>query len=214
MTARYYTPADALLISFDQAMRTIFGQPATTGRGNPADHAAETDLSQTEQREAARLMRVNHTGEVCAQALYQGQAITARDQTNREALQHAAYEEVEHLAWTEKRVKELGGRTSLLNPVWYAGSLAIGLGAGLLGDKWNLGFLEETEKQVTAHLEEHLQGLPEQDVKSRAVVAQMRLDEMQHAEMAHDFGAAPLPLPVKEMMKLTSKIMTSISYRI
>lgn len=204
---------EKLIPQVDVVLRTLLA-PATTSRPYPDAGLEEGELSATEKRHALGLMRVNHVGEVCAQALYQGQAITARDQTNREALQHAAYEEVEHLAWTEKRVKELGGRTSLLNPVWYAGSLAIGLGAGLLGDKWNLGFLEETEKQVTAHLEEHLQGLPEQDVKSRAVVAQMRLDEMQHAEMAHDFGAAPLPLPVKEMMKLTSKIMTSISYRI
>ncbi len=204
---------EKLIPQVDVVLRTLLA-PATTSRPYPDAGLEEGELSATEKQHALGLMRVNHVGEVCAQALYQGQAITARDQTNREALQHAAYEEVEHLAWTEKRVKELGGRTSLLNPVWYAGSLAIGLGAGLLGDKWNLGFLEETEKQVTAHLEEHLQGLPEQDVKSRAVVAQMRLDEMQHAEMAHDFGAAPLPLPVKEMMKLTSKIMTSISYRI
>ena len=204
---------EKLIPQVDVVLRTLLA-PATTSRPYPDAGLEEGELSASEKQHALGLMRVNHVGEVCAQALYQGQAITARDQTNREALQHAAYEEVEHLAWTEKRVKELGGRTSLLNPVWYAGSLAIGLGAGLLGDKWNLGFLEETEKQVTAHLEEHLQGLPEQDVKSRAVVAQMRLDEMQHAEMAHDFGAAPLPLPVKEMMKLTSKIMTSISYRI
>lgn len=205
--------ADKLIPHLDTVLRTLFA-PATTSRPYPDAGLEEGELSEAEKRHALGLMRVNHVGEVCAQALYQGQALTARDKTNREALQHAAYEEVEHLAWTEKRVKELGGRTSLLNPLWYAGSLAIGVGAGLLGDKWNLGFLEETENQVTAHLEEHLQGLPEQDVKSRAIVAQMRLDEMQHAEMANHFGAAPLPLPVKEMMKLTSKIMTTISYRI
>ncbi|KLT72442.1 2-octaprenyl-3-methyl-6-methoxy-1,4-benzoquinol hydroxylase [Neisseria arctica] len=205
--------ADKLIPHIDTVLRTLFA-PATTSRPYPDAGLEEGELSEAEKRHALGLMRVNHVGEVCAQALYQGQALTARDKTNREALQHAAYEEVEHLAWTEKRVKELGGRTSLLNPLWYAGSLAIGVGAGLLGDKWNLGFLEETENQVTAHLEEHLQGLPEQDVKSRAIVAQMRLDEMQHAEMANHFGAAPLPLPVKEMMKLTSKIMTTISYRI
>ena len=204
--------ADKLIPPFETVLRTLFA-PAVSSRPYPDAGLEEGEMSAAEKQHALGLMRVNHVGEVCAQALYQGQALTARDQSNREALQHAAYEEVEHLAWTEKRVKELGGRTSLLNPVWYAGSLAIGIGAGLLGDKWNLGFLEETEKQVTAHLEEHLQGLPEQDAKSRAIVAQMRLDEMQHAEMAHDFGATPLPLPVKELMKLSSKVMTSISYR-
>ncbi|MGB4882541.1 MAG: 2-polyprenyl-3-methyl-6-methoxy-1,4-benzoquinone monooxygenase [Neisseria sp.] len=204
---------EKLIPQVDVVLRTLFA-PATTTRSYPDAGLEEGELTAAEKQHALGLMRVNHVGEVCAQALYQGQAITARDKTNREALQHAAYEEVEHLAWTEKRVKELGGRTSLLNPIWYAGSLAVGLGAGLLGDKWNLGFLEETEHQVTAHLEEHLEDLPENDIKSRAVVTQMRLDEMKHAEMAHQFGAAPLPLPIKEMMKLTSKVMTSISYRL
>ena len=204
---------EKLIPHIDTVLRTLFA-PATTSRPYPDAGIEEGELNEAEKRHALGLMRVNHVGEVCAQALYQGQALTARTQENRKALQHAAYEEVEHLAWTEKRVHELGGRTSLLNPVWYAGSLAIGIGAGLLGDKWNLGFLEETENQVTRHLEEHLEGLPEQDGKSRAIVAQMRLDEMKHAEMAHDFGAAKLPLPVKEMMQLTSKIMTTISYRI
>ena len=204
---------EKLIPQVDVVLRTLFA-PATTTRSYPDAGLEEGELTAAEKQHALGLMRVNHVGEVCAQALYQGQALTARDKTNREALQHAAYEEVEHLAWTEKRVKELGGRTSLLNPIWYAGSLAVGLGAGLLGDKWNLGFLEETEHQVTAHLEEHLEDLPENDIKSRAVVTQMRLDEMKHAEMAHQFGAAPLPLPIKEMMKLTSKVMTSISYRL
>ena len=204
---------EKLIPQVDVVLRTLFA-PATTTRSYPDAGLEEGELTAAEKQHALGLMRVNHVGEVCAQALYQGQAITARDKTNREALQHAAYEEVEHLAWTEKRVKELGGRTSLLNPIWYAGSLAVGLGAGLLGDKWNLGFLEETEHQVTAHLEEHLEDLPENDIKSRAVVTQIRLDEMKHAEMAHQFGAAPLPLPIKEMMKLTSKVMTSISYRL
>ena len=204
---------EKLIPQVDVVLRTLFA-PATTTRSYPDAGLEEGELTAAEKQHALGLMRVNHVGEVCAQALYQGQAITARDKTNREALQHAAYEEVEHLAWTEKRVKELGGRTSLLNPIWYAGSLAVGLGAGLLGDKWNLGFLEETEHQVTAHLEEPLEDLREDDIKSRAVVTQMRLDEMKHAEMAHQFGAAPLPLPIKEMMKLTSKVMTSISYRL
>mgnify|MGYP001139423793 CR=1 FL=1 len=205
--------AEKLIPHVDTVLRTLFA-PATTSRPYPDAGLEEGELSAAEKQHALGLMRVNHVGEVCAQALYQGQALTARTKENRAALQHAAYEEVEHLAWTEKRVRELGGRTSLLNPLWYAGSLAIGVGAGLLGDKWNLGFLEETEHQVTRHLEEHLQGLPEQDAKSRAIVEQMRLDEMKHAEMAHDFGAAKLPAPVKGMMELSSKVMTSISYKL
>ncbi|MDO5639999.1 MAG: 2-polyprenyl-3-methyl-6-methoxy-1,4-benzoquinone monooxygenase [Neisseria sp.] len=205
--------AEKLIPHVDTVLRTLFA-PAASTRPFPDAGLEEGEMSDADKQHALGLMRVNHVGEVCAQALYQGQALTARSAENREALQHAAYEEVEHLAWTEKRVKELGGRTSVFNPLWYAGSLTIGIGAGLLGDKWNLGFLEETEHQVTAHLEEHLEALPPQDAKSRAIVAQMRLDEMQHAEMANQFGAAPLPLPVKEMMKLTSKIMTSISYRL
>lgn len=205
--------AEKLIPHVDTVLRTLFA-PATTSRPYPDAGLEEGELSAAEKQHALGLMRVNHVGEVCAQALYQGQALTARTKENRAALQHAAYEEVEHLAWTEKRVRELGGRTSLLNPLWYAGSLAIGVGAGLLGDKWNLGFLEETEHQVTRHLEEHLQGLPEQDAKSRAIVEQMRVDEMKHAEMAHDFGAAKLPAPVKGMMELSSKVMTSISYKL
>ncbi len=205
--------AEKLIPHVDTVLRTLFA-PATTSRPYPDAGLEEGELSEAEKQHALGLMRVNHVGEVCAQALYQGQALTARTQENRAALQHAAYEEVEHLAWTAKRVHELGGRTSLLNPLWYAGSLAIGVGAGLLGDKWNLGFLEETEHQVTRHLEEHLQGLPEKDAKSRAIVEQMRLDEMKHAEMAHDFGAAKLPAPAKGMMELSSKVMTSISYKL
>ena len=157
-------------------------------------------------------MRINHVGEVCAQALYQGQALTARNPAAREALRHAAFEEVEHLAWTEKRIRELGGRTSVFNPLWYTGSLAIGVAAGVLGDKWNLGFLRETEHQVGAHLDSHLQKLPLQDEKSRAIVAQMRDDELKHADMAEAHGAARLPLPVRAMMKLSAKVMTGTSY--
>lgn len=205
--------AEKIIPHIDTVLRTLFA-PAVSSRPHPDEGVEEGELSEEEKRHALGLMRVNHVGEVCAQALYQGQALTARSQENRQALQHAAHEEVEHLAWTARRVHELGGKTSLFNPVWYAGSLAIGVGAGLLGDKWNLGFLEETEHQVTAHLEEHLAALPANDAKSRAVVAQMKIDEMEHADMAHQFGAAPLPLPVKQMMKLTSKIMTTISYRI
>lgn len=158
-------------------------------------------------------MRVNHCGEICAQALYQGQALTARDPAARAALRQAAQEEEEHLAWTAVRVRALGGQVSWFNPLWYGGSLAIGVTAGLLGDKWNLGFLEETERQVTAHLDSHLDRLPAQDAKSRAIVAQMRDDECRHAEMAHDLGAARLPLPLRGAMRLSARVMTTLSYR-
>ena len=203
---------DNLITEFDRSLRTLFA-PASSARRHPDHLVAEAELSVAEKQHALGLMRVNHCGEVCAQALYQGQALTARNPAARDALRHAAFEEVEHLAWTERRIRELGGRPSLFNPLWYTGSLAIGVTAGLLGDKWNLGFLEETEKQVGAHLDSHLSELPEQDAKSRAIVTQMRDDELKHAEMAHDFGAANLPLPVKGLMKLTAKVMTATSYR-
>ena len=204
---------DRVIENVDVVLRTLFA-PAQTVRPYPDQDVAEAEMSDVEREHALGLMRVNHVGEVCAQALYQGQSLTARDASNRAALQHAAQEEVEHLAWTERRIQDLGGRTSLLNPVWYASSLAVGVAAGMLGDKWNLGFLEETEHQVTRHLEEHLQGLPEQDAKSRAIVEQMREDEMKHAHMAQEFGAAPLPQPVKDVMAAMSKVMTTISYKI
>ena len=157
-------------------------------------------------------MRVNHSGEVCAQALYQGQALTARNPDVKTALEQAAWEETEHLNWTETRIAELGGRTSLLNPLWYTGSLALGALAGSLGDKWNLGFLAETERQVEQHLDSHLGRLPQQDEKSRAILEQMKSDEIQHATTALEHGGAELPLPVKTAMKLSSKIMTSTTY--
>lgn len=157
-------------------------------------------------------MRINHVGEICAQALYQGQALTAQNQEVQKALTRAAREETEHLAWTETRIAELGGRKSLLNPIWYGGSFAIGLVAGMLGDKWNLGFLAETEHQVEKHLASHLQQLPAQDEKSRAIVTQMKTDEACHATMAVSHGGAELPLPVKLAMKASSKVMTQTAY--
>jgi ubiquinone biosynthesis monooxygenase Coq7 len=157
-------------------------------------------------------MRVNHTGEICAQALYQGQALTARNATARAALEQAAAEETDHLAWTAQRIEELGGRASLLNPLWYAGSFALGAAAGFLGDKWNLGFLAETERQVEGHLEGHLDRLPAQDEKSRAIVNEMKVDEARHARTAVDHGAAELPEPVKLAMKLGSRVMTRTAY--
>jgi ubiquinone biosynthesis monooxygenase Coq7 len=159
-------------------------------------------------------MRVNHVGEVCAQALYQGQALTSRDPATRQALIQAAWEETEHLNWTERRIEELGGRKSLLNPLWYAGSLAMGIAAGRFGDKWNLGFLAETERQVGAHLEDHLRRLPPQDERSQAVVKQMASDEAEHAATAIHLGAAELPKPVKAAMRLSSKVMTGTAYYI
>lgn len=204
---------DKLIIEFDKGVRTLFAS-AHSRRPHPDEDVADAPLSDAERRHALGLMRVNHCGEVCAQALYQGQALTARKPEAREALREAAFEEIEHLAWTERRIRELGGRPSLFNPLWYTGSLAIGVAAGVLGDKWNLGFLEETEHQVGAHLDSHLQQLPPQDDRSRAIVAQMRDDELQHAQMAHDHGAARLPAPVRGMMKLSAKVMTGTSYHV
>lgn len=204
---------DQLITEFDKGLRTVFAS-ASSLRAHPDAGIDDADMTEAERQHALGLMRINHCGEVCAQALYQGQALTARDPAAREALKHAAWEETEHLAWTERRIAELGGHKSLFNPLWYAGSLAMGVTAGLLGDKWNLGFLEETEYQVEAHLKEHLETLPEQDQKSRAIVEQMRQDELRHAETAHDLGAAKLPLPVKGLMHLTSQAMKKISYRL
>lgn len=204
---------DQLITEFDTVLRTL-AAPATSARQHPDASVDEAPLSEAEKSHAAGLMRVNHCGEVCAQALYQGQALTARDPAAREALKQAAQEEVEHLAWTERRLSELGSHRSFLNPLWYAGSFAMGVTAGVIGDKWNLGFLAETERQVTAHLESHLSQLPEQDAKSRAIVAQMAIDETSHAEQAVALGAAPLPLPVVQLMNATSKVMTGLSYRI
>ena len=169
-------------------------------------------MDAAEKQHAQGLMRVNHTGEICAQALYQGQALTARSVEVQQKLQHAAAEETEHLAWTAQRVHELGGHLSVLNPLWYSSSLAMGAVAGLLGDKWNLGFLAETERQVGTHLQSHLQNLPAQDAKSRAIVTQMASDEATHAAMAVELGGAPLPAPVQWAMQLNGKLMTKTAY--
>jgi ubiquinone biosynthesis monooxygenase Coq7 len=204
---------DRLILEFDKALRTVFAS-APTSRPMPGTDLPEADLDDAERRHAAALMRVDHVGEVCAQALYQGQALTCRDPSIRQALQQAAWEETEHLNWTERRIAELGGRKSLLNPLWYGGSLAIGLIAGRLGDDWNLGFLAETEHQVEAHLDSHLATLPETDQRSRAVVDQMKVDEIRHAETAIHLGARELPAPVKMAMTAMSKIMTSTAYHV
>ena len=209
---RHYSPIDHLLINLDQAVRTLAGKPPVTERSNPADAHAEAHLNAGQQQTAACLMRVNHAGEVAAQALYQGQALTAQLTEVREKMQRAAQEENDHLAWCEARIKELGSHTSLLNPAWYAGSFAIGALAGLAGDKWSLGFVAETEHQVVKHLEEHLQQLPQQDVKSHAILEQMQIDESQHATAALEAGGAPLPAPIKHLMQLTSQVMTRTAY--
>jgi ubiquinone biosynthesis monooxygenase Coq7 len=202
---------DRLIIEFDKGLRTLFGQPHSL-RAHPDENLPEVPLDEAAKKHAAALMRVNHSGEICAQALYQGQALTARDPIVQKTLERAAQEETEHLAWTAKRVHELGGHLSMLNPFWYAGSLAIGAVAGLIGDKWNLGFLSETERQVGRHLQSHLDRLPPQDEKSRAIVAQMYEDEIGHAEMATSLGGAELPQPVQLAMKLNSKVMTNTAY--
>lgn len=202
---------DRLIVEFDKGLRTLFSQ-AHSARAYPDANLPEVAMDEAERKNAAALMRVNHSGEICAQALYQGQALTARDPAIQQRLQRAAQEETEHLAWTARRVHELGGHLSVLNPFWYTGSLAIGAVAGLLGDSWNLGFLAETERQVGEHLQSHLDRLPPQDGKSRAIVAQMYTDEIGHAEMARSLGGAELPQPVQLAMKLNGRVMTGTSY--
>jgi len=202
---------DDLIIAFDKGLRTVFA-PAQSLRATPSEKLPEAALSESDRTLAASLMRVNHSGEICAQALYEGQALTARNARAKAALEQAAQEETEHLTWTESRIGELGGRKSLLNPVWYAGSFAIGAAAGLLGDRWNLGFLAETERQVVTHLEGHLERLPKGDLKSRAVLTQMRHDEARHATSALKHGGRELPAPVRLAMRLSSKVMTGTAF--
>lgn len=209
---RDYTPIDRLMMNVDTALRTVAGKPIVTQRTYPADKVDDCEFNDEDRKHIASLMRVNHSGEVSAQALYQGQAITARNNEVREKLEQAALEENDHLAWTEARLHELGDRTSFLNPIWYAGSLAIGAFAGAIGDKWSLGFLAETEHQVVDHLNEHLKELPKQDQRSRAILEQMRVDEAKHATTALNYGGAELPSPVKDLMSLMSKVMTKTTY--
>lgn len=204
---------DRLVLEFDRALRTVFA-PARTVRPEPGRDLPEGALDVADRAHAAGLMRVNHCGEICAQALYQGQSLTSRDPVIRESLRAAADEETEHLAWTERRIAALGGRKSLLNPLWYLGSLGLGVTAGVLGDKWNLGFLAETERQVENHLSGHLRSLPLADKRSRAVVEQMRRDESEHADTAVRLGAAVLPQPARQAMKVLAKVMTTLAYRL
>ena len=214
MTARRQTFTDQCIAHTDRALRTIFGEPLGSGRDNPAPGDDENELTATEKATSVCLMRVNHAGEVCAQALYQGQALTAQRNETRAQMEQAAEEENDHLLWCRQRIHELGGHTSLLNPVWYAGSLAIGAVSGLMGDKWSLGFLAETENQVGKHLEGHLQRLPAGDKKSQAILEQMKIDEAKHQSTALNAGGAELPEPVKKLMTLASRVMTKTAYRI
>jgi 3-demethoxyubiquinol 3-hydroxylase len=204
---------ERLIGEFDRALRAVAGVVRAT-RPSPAADVAEHDLQAATRRHAAALMRVNHVGEVCAQALYHGQSLTARNADARQALERAAREEEDHLAWSAERIRELGGRRSLLNPLWYAGSFAIGAAAGALGDRWNLAFLAETERQVEEHLTGHLEALPAEDGRTRAVVEAMRADEARHRNMAVELGAAELPQPVRLAMRLASKVMTTVAYRV
>lgn len=212
MNARKISPLDSLIIGLDQALRTVCTPSQCSRPAAPAARHDDAALSASHMDAAARLMRVNHAGEVAAQALYRGHALTARSPAVREHMERAAQEETDHLAWCEQRVQELGSRTSLLNPLWYAGSFAIGALAGLAGDKWSLGFVAETERQVVKHLEDHLTRLPAGDEQSRAILEQMREDEAQHATVAIEAGAAELPEMVKKAMALTSSVMTRSAY--
>ena len=205
---------DRLIMEFDKGLRTLLATPVSS-RPYPAednDNQADSPMQEKQKRHAAALMRVNHCGEICAQALYNGQSLTARNPATADALRQASREETEHLAWCDMRIKELGGRKSLLNPVFYGSSLALGALAGALGDKWNLGFLAETERQVGRHLRQHLSQLPEADADSRAILEQMQTDEARHAESAVQQGAADLPMPVKAAMQIASKLMTRTAY--
>ena len=214
MQSRHYSKADDLLMNVDQAVRTLFGRPQVTERPNPASNEPDTQLNQVQRDHIARLMRINHTGEVCAQGLYQGQALTAHDPAVRGSMQRSAAEENDHLEWCEQRIEELGGRLSLLNPLWYAGSFAIGAAAGIAGDKWSLGFVAETERQVEGHLDEHLEQVPADDRRTRAILEQMKADEIEHGQKAMDHGGARLPAPIRMLMKATAKLMTTSVYRI
>lgn len=204
---------ERLIVEFDRALRALAGVHRAQ-RASPADDVAEAEMNERERAHAAALMRVNHVGEICAQALYQGQALTARHAQNRMALERAAREEEDHLAWSAARIRELGGRPSLLNPLWYAGSLVIGAAAGAAGDRWNLAFLAETERQVEEHLSGHLAALPAGDARTRTLVEAMRRDEAGHRESAQRLGAGRLPAPARAAMRLASRVMTTLAYRV
>jgi len=211
---RHYSKFDRICLGVDQALKAMFGNATTSGRAYPAQAIKESDLSIDQQKHSAALMRVNHAGEVSAQALYHSQGLVSRDARVREKMEQAAIEEGDHLAWCAKRLTELGSHTSYFNPLWYTGSFVIGLTAGLVGDKWSLGFLAETENQVVKHLQQHLNLLPVQDEKSHAILQQMQQDEAHHRDDALQAGAVALPLFVKQLMRFTSKIMVKVAYKI
>jgi ubiquinone biosynthesis monooxygenase Coq7 len=204
---------DSVIVSFDRALRTLTGL-ARSSRPVPGEELPDVELEEHERRLAAGLMRVNHTGEVCAQALYSAQALVARDASVAARYAAAAREEEEHLAWTQQRLSQLNDRPSLLNPLWYAGSFAIGVAAGLAGDNVNLGFVVETERQVEEHLTTHLDRLPEKDSRSRAIVETMREDEARHGAMAHEAGALALPPPIPALMRAAANVMKAVAYRV
>ena len=214
MANRQLSGLDQILTQLDQGLLSVLGNAPAPQRASPAVELSESELSDQERHHALGLMRVNHAGEVCAQALYQGQALTAKLPEVGEQMEHAAAEEIDHLAWCEERIQELGGRTSALNPLWYAMSFGIGAGAGLISDKLSLGFVAATEDQVCAHLQLHLEELPGNDQKSRAIVEQMLEDEARHAQSALDAGGHQFPAPVKKLMTLVSAAMTGSSYRL
>lgn len=213
MDQRELSPLDRLLAGINSALTTVHKPSTRATRANPAGDLAESDLSGAEKSHAAGLMRVNHAGEVAAQGLYQGHAAASRDPSIETQMRHAAAEELDHLGWCEQRLDELGSRPSLLGPLWYAGAFALGALSGALGDRWSLGIVEETERQVSEHLTRHLSRLPESDARSRAIVLQMRDEEEAHGENARAAGAAELPDSIKNMMRLTAKIMTTTAYR-
>lgn len=214
MYERRLTPLDRLLAGINDALSTVAVPAGRAARDYPAADIDDVELDARAKAHAAGLMRVNHAGEIAAQGLYQGHAVVARDEKISAQMRESAEEEFDHLAWCEQRLVELDDGPSKLNTLWYAGSFAIGAASGLFGDKWSLGFIKETERQVCEHLSSHLQGLPDDDARSRAVVAQMRDEEQEHGEKAAAAGAAELPRPVKELMRLTSKLMTSTAYRL
>ncbi len=209
-----HSPIDRLVIAFDEQVLRPLLQAPVGRRPSPAEGIMDTDLTAEDRWHIASLMRVNHAGEISAQALYQGQALLARDGSTKDKLQQSAREEVDHLAWCRQRLDQLGGRTSFLNPVWYSGSFSIGMLAGLAGDDWSLGFIEETERQVVDHLQQHLEQLPRQDRKTAAILNQMQIDEAEHGDKAVAAGARSLPEPVRKAMQFCSRVMTKTAYYI
>lgn len=212
MPIRHYSTIDSVILQLDKAMQ-ILCSPSISSRPYPAQNMPESSLTPQEKQHIAGLMRVNHAGEIAAQGLYQGQASTAKQINIQEKMEQCAIEEMDHLAWCEQRLQELNSRPSRLNPFWYVGSYLIGKLAGLAGDKWSLGFVEETEHQVMKHLDDHLERLPAQDLKTTVIIKQIHVDEAHHGHTAHTLGAAPLPRPIQWLMKMTSKIMTFTAYR-